>query len=92
MPSYYRDGTGPEPNRSRLVGVVAIECPDGAIHRALSVSFGVVPRPGTVPRRSDESHEPRPFARDDIAEVTLWPAATPVRDANFAFAGTPVVA
>lgn len=31
------------------------------------------------------------FARDDLAALDLWPAATPIRDAYLAFDGTPLI-
>ena len=76
MPSYYRDLTAP----------------GGAVHRTVTVAFVVVPRPGSTPRASDESLELRLLSRDDLAQVALWPAAVPIRDAYLAFDGTPVVA
>ena len=65
-----------------------------ALHREVheSVAFVVVPQPGAAPRTSDESLELRLVARDDLAALPLWPAATPVRDAYLAFDGTPVIA
>jgi hypothetical protein len=61
-------------------------------YRTVSVAFVVVPQPGAVLRTSDESLELRFFARDDLAALDLWPAATPIRDAYLAFDGAPVVA
>ena len=89
--------TGLDVRRADLLGVFSdptriIEYPDGAIHRALSVAFGVVPQPGAVPRTSAESLELRLVARDNLAALPLWPAATPVRDAYLAFDGSPVIA
>ena len=91
-----REETGLEVLRADLLGVFSdptriIEYPDGAVHRTVSVAFVVVPQPSAVPRTSDESLE-LIFARDDLAALPLWPAATPIRDAYLAFDGTPVVA
>ncbi len=94
-----REETGLEVLRADMLGVFSdptrmIEYPDGAVHRTVSVGFVVAPQPGAVPRTSDESLEPslRLFARDDLAALPLWPAATPIRDASLALDGTPVVA
>lgn len=89
--------TGLDVLRADLLGVFSdptriIEYPDGAVHRTLSVAFIVVPQPGAAPRTSDESLELRFFARDDLAALDLWPAATPIRDAYLAYDGTPVIA
>ena len=92
-----REETGLEVHRANLLGVFSdptriIEYPGGATHRTMTVAFIVVPQPGAAPRPSDESLELRLFARDELAMLHLWPAATPIRDAYLAFDGTPVVA
>jgi 8-oxo-dGTP pyrophosphatase MutT (NUDIX family) len=89
--------TGLEVLRADLLGVFSdptriIEYPDGSVHRAVSMAFVVVPQRDAAPRPSHESLELRFFARDDLATLPLWPAATPVRDAYLAFDGTPVIA
>ena len=47
---------------------------------------------GTAPKRPVPTTAVRVCARDDLAALPLWPAATPICDAYLAYDGTPVVA
>jgi hypothetical protein len=62
------------------------------VYRVISLAFVVTPRPGIRPRASEESLELRIVSRDELRDLTLWPAHRPIRDAYLDFDGTVVVA
>jgi 8-oxo-dGTP pyrophosphatase MutT (NUDIX family) len=74
---------------ARLLGVFSdptriIEYPDGNVCRLLSLAFRVQVEPGVEPVRSEESLELRFVAKDELAELDLWPSVKPIRDALLA--------
>ena len=84
----------------RTVSVAFVVVPQpGAVPRTSSESlelsldppFCVIAGRDATPAQNGGSRL-RVFARDDLAALPLWPAATPIRDAYLAFDGTPVVA
>lgn len=84
-----REETGLRIAEAELFGLFSdptriIQYPDGNTCRLLSVVFRVVPEANVEPVRSGESIELRFVELDELAELDVWPAVRPIRDAFLA--------
>lgn len=84
-----REETGLRVAEATLFGIYSdptriIEYPDGTVCRLLSIVFRARPEPPAEPRASEESLELRFVGLDELADLDVWPAVRPIRDAFLA--------
>jgi len=91
-----REETGLEFEAARLLGLFSdpsriIAYPDGTVCRVLSIAFLVSLAGDAEPRTSSESAGMRFVTRDELADLTFWPAQLPIRAALLADGVEPIV-